>query len=108
MVRVLSPISVAALSAMDTHVIINQYAEWGSIAKTWLLSLSKLEAFTILTTLWTVYRIGVYTYRLFLHPLSKYPGPRLAAASSIYEMYHDVSIHCTFGLRGNTEGFQFR
>ncbi|RPB13088.1 cytochrome P450 [Morchella conica CCBAS932] len=75
---------------MDTHIIIKQYAEWASIAKTWLLSLSKLEAFIILTTLWTVYRIGVYTYRLFLHPLSKYPGPRLAAASSVYEMYHDI------------------
>lgn len=100
--------SVATLSAMDTHIIIKQYAEWASIAKTWLLSLSKLEAFIILTTLWTVYRIGVYTYRLFLHPLSKYPGPRLAAASSVYEMYHDVSVYYAFGLAGYTEGFEFR
>lgn len=93
---------------MDTHIIIKQYAEWASIAKTWLLSLSKLEAFIVITTLWTVYRIGIYTYRLFLHPLSKYPGPRLAAASSVYEMYHDVSSCCNLHIAAYTDTSGFR
>lgn len=38
-------------------------------------------------------------YRLHLHPLSAYPGPRLAAATSLVEFYYDV-------LRGGQYQFQ--
>ncbi|KAF2137173.1 uncharacterized protein K452DRAFT_291838 [Aplosporella prunicola CBS 121167] len=37
--------------------------------------------------LWTLVLV---TYRVFFHPLSKFPGPRLAAATYWYETYHDV------------------
>lgn len=40
---------------------------------------------------WLLYRIGLVFYRLCLDPLSKFPGPKLAAATSLYEMYYDVS-----------------
>lgn len=29
-------------------------------------------------------------YHLYLHPLSKFPGPRIAAATYLYEFYYDV------------------
>ncbi|KAK3669356.1 hypothetical protein LTR78_010779 [Recurvomyces mirabilis] len=38
-------------------------------------------------TIWTA---CILIYRMFHHPLSKFPGPRLAAATFGYEIYYDV------------------
>lgn len=38
----------------------------------------------------TCYSIYKCFYNLYLHPLSKLPGPKLAAMGSLYEFYYDV------------------
>lgn len=37
-----------------------------------------------------LYLVSVITYRLWFHPLRKYPGRRLAALTSWYQAYVDI------------------
>lgn len=37
-----------------------------------------------------VYQVTLIVYRLYLCPVAKFPGPKLAAASFWYEFYFDV------------------
>jgi hypothetical protein len=41
-------------------------------------------------TLWLTYALGLGIYRVFIHPLSKVPGPWLAAATQWYETYYEL------------------
>lgn len=37
-----------------------------------------------------LYRLSKATYNLYLHPLNKFPGPKLAAATHLYEFYFSI------------------
>jgi len=44
----------------------------------------------IAAVLGLLYCVAVVIYRLFFSPLSKFPGPKLAAATLWYEFYYEV------------------
>ncbi|KAJ5182693.1 hypothetical protein N7492_000309 [Penicillium capsulatum] len=49
--------------------------------------MSRLVLFGVAGVLWIVVKT---IYRLYFHPLSKFPGPKLAAATSTYEAYFNI------------------
>lgn len=52
-----------------------------------------LSVFVSLAFSYLVYYVFLIIYRLTLHPLARFPGPKLAASSKLYEMYHDGVRH---------------
>lgn len=50
-----------------------------------------LRTFGTIVAIWFAYYISSLIYNVSpLHPLSKFPGPRLAAASYAYEFWFDM------------------
>ena len=39
---------------------------------------------------YVVHKLGQIIYSVYLGPLSKFPGPKLAAATLWYEFYYDI------------------
>lgn len=51
------------------------------------------NAFLAALVTWIVYLVVGGIYRLYFHPLAKFPGPKIAALTGWYEFYHDFYRH---------------
>jgi hypothetical protein len=43
-----------------------------------------------------VYLVGLAIYRLYLSPIAKFPGPKLAALTRWYEFYYEIVLRGKF------------
>lgn len=63
-----------------------------------LWSLLSLRGVANLVGLWSAYRVGVALYNISpFHPLSRFPGPKIAAVSYVYEAYYDWILVGRYG-----------
>jgi cytochrome P450 len=54
------------------------------------MSQPRVEALVLLFTSGILYVLTTALYRLYFHPLAKFPGPKTAAVTRLHEFYHQI------------------
>jgi hypothetical protein len=70
--------------------------EAASAALDQLKGVSRATIVAAVLTFFALYLAGLAVYRLYLSPIAKFPGPKLAALSRWYEFYYDVVLRGQF------------
>lgn len=65
-------------------------ASLSSILSAILPTSTTLLILTGLSAAWILYIAWSVIYNLYFHPLAKFPGPKITAATKAYEFYWDV------------------
>lgn len=65
------------------------------------MSITQLLAHPVLSTVgaYILYTTGLVIYRLYFHPLAKFPGPKYAALSRWHEFYYEVVLKGQFTFK---------
>jgi hypothetical protein len=58
-----------------------------------------VSVFASVIIIWIMYLFSLAVYRVYLSPLSKFPGPKLATATRWYEFYYDVVLKGQFSFK---------
>ena len=77
-------------------VLVDRFWELVTPERFW--NFVSLRGVAKLAGLWAAYRVGVALYNISpFHPLYRFPGPRLASATYLYEAYYDWILVGRYG-----------
>lgn len=73
------------IQPIDSNVASNE-----AVVPRSLSSITVIQVLGIIYTLFVVQEILKISYRLYMSPIAKFPGPKIAAATWLYQFYYDV------------------
>src|SRR6478735_6030028 len=80
--RTSSTMDYSTISSLEWHLYVHQLHKWFQVFTTLALAIVLFKLIDFLCRV---------TYRLYLSPLRKFPGPSPAATSNAWEIYHSLT-----------------